>query len=182
LASVHWHARIGTRARTSGVGTGMTGCTYAGYASRSYCPAGKTISIIDQIGAFAIQSIFETLQPCPHQESFFQQQNLFQHRFLFLVIRIPLNGRIIHLQNRPETDLPHPCLLAVWPVIDLASQIDCVDRVHHHPQQTSTYQGNPSQHTHPKLSRNQHRSAPPLAREHSTRIGRPAPTKHCGEL
>ena len=47
--SVHWHARIGTRARTIGVGTGMTGCTCEGYASSSYCPAGQTISIIDQI-------------------------------------------------------------------------------------------------------------------------------------
>ena len=51
LASVYWHARIDTRARTSGVGIGMTGCTCAGYASSSFCPAGQTISILDQIGA-----------------------------------------------------------------------------------------------------------------------------------
>ncbi len=46
---MHWHARIGTRARTSGVGIGMTGCTCGGFASSSYCPAKQTISILNQI-------------------------------------------------------------------------------------------------------------------------------------
>ena len=49
LSSVHWHARIGTSARTSRVGTRMTGSTCGGFASWVYCPAGQTISILDQL-------------------------------------------------------------------------------------------------------------------------------------
>ena len=52
-------------------------------------------------------------------------------------------------------------LLAVWPVVIDLVQIDCVDRVHHHPHQTSTYQED--HRTHLELSRNQFRSARPLA-------------------
>jgi hypothetical protein len=107
--------------------------------------------------------------PAHIRNPFFQQQNLFQHRSLFLVIRIPLSDSIIHLQNRPQTDLPHSLLLAVWSVdIDLASRIDGVDRVHHYPQQTSTYQGNHP--THPKLSLNQYRSASPLGQAFTREI------------
>ncbi len=46
---MHWQTRIGTSARTSGVGTGTTGCNCEGFASSSYCPAGQTLSILDQI-------------------------------------------------------------------------------------------------------------------------------------
>jgi hypothetical protein len=49
LASAHWHASIGTSARTSGVVTGMTGCTCGSVGSSSYCPGTQTISILDHL-------------------------------------------------------------------------------------------------------------------------------------